>query len=183
MWLYSVVINALGDIGAAQALPEEVFTAMSARFATGQRAGEREDLARAFSTIAQGSGPQLPTAVLDALAAALAEDKNYRIRVHAIYALAYSNAYYPQAKSLLAAATGDSHRDVSNAAAHGLRIIDVNQTSMGFTDLDGKTRPISARCSKMCAPSSRSRRRRRRAMRPPPSNCGSDQPAREQKQR
>ena len=131
MWLYSVAISALGDIGAAQALPEEVFTAMNARFATGQRAGEREDLARAFSTIAQGSGPQLPTAVLDALAAALAEDKNYRIRVHAIYTLAYSNAYYPQAKSLLAAATGDSHRDVSNAAAHGLRIIDVNQLYAG----------------------------------------------------
>jgi hypothetical protein len=46
-WLYSTSINALRDIDAAQALPEEVFAAMNARFAAGKRAGERGDLARA----------------------------------------------------------------------------------------------------------------------------------------
>ncbi len=130
-WLYSAAINALGDIGAAQALPAMVFTAMNAHFAVGRRAGEREDLVRAFRTIAEGAGPQLPPAVLDALAAALADDKNYRIRVHAIYALAYSNAHYPLAKPLLATATRDPLRDVSNAAAHGVRIIDANQLYAG----------------------------------------------------
>jgi HEAT repeat protein len=130
-WLYSTAINALGEIGAAQALPGVVFTAMNARFAIGKRAGEREDLARAFRTVAKGMGPQLPLTVLDALAAALAEDKNYRIRVHAIYALAYSTAHYPLAKSLLATATRDPLRDVSNAAAHALRIIDANQLYAG----------------------------------------------------
>jgi HEAT repeat protein len=130
-WLYSTAINALGDIGAAQALPGEVFTAMNARFATGKRPGEREELARALRTIAKGAGPELPPAVLDALAAALAEDKNYRVRVHAIYALAYSNAHYPLAKPLLATAARDPLRNVSDAAAHALRIIDANQLYAG----------------------------------------------------
>ncbi len=46
-WLDSTSINALRDIDAAQALPEEVFAVMNARFAAGKRAGERGDLARA----------------------------------------------------------------------------------------------------------------------------------------
>jgi len=135
-WLYSTSINALGEIGAAQALPDEVLTEMNARFGKGKRAGEREDLARAFRTIAKGAGRQLPPAVLEALAAALAGDKNYRVRVHAIYALAYANAYYPLAEPFLVTATQDPVRDVSGAAAHGLRIVKANQLYAGREPMD-----------------------------------------------
>ncbi len=130
-WLYGNAIRALGEIGASQPLPEEVLTVMNTRFATGKRKGEREDLARAFRTIAKGAGTRLPAQVLVALAAALAQDKNHRVRVHAVYALAYANAYYPLAKPLLAAAEQDPVKDVSRAAAHALRIVEANQLYAG----------------------------------------------------
>lgn len=135
-WLHGNAIRALGDIGASQVLPDEVLTVMNTRFATGKQAGEREDLARAFRTMAKGAGTQLPARVLVALAAALAGDKNQRVRVHAIYALAYANAYYPLAKPLLAAAEQDQVEGVRRAAAHALRIVEVNQLYAGRAPME-----------------------------------------------
>lgn len=130
-WLYGNAIRALGEIGASQALPDEALTVMNTRFATGKRTGEREDLARAFRTIAKGAGTHLPAKVLVALAAALAEDKNHRVRVHAVYTLAYANAYYRLAKPLLAAAEQDPVEDVRRAAAHARHIVEANQLYAG----------------------------------------------------
>ncbi len=122
-WLTQRAIEALARIGAAQPLPDAVTTRLGDAFTDPRRRGQREDLARAFRTIAEGGG-QLPVAILDALAAALAADeKNTRIRVSAVYAIAYSKDHYPQAGTLLAAAERDSNRDVQRAAAHALRII------------------------------------------------------------
>ena len=122
-WLAPRAIDALARIGAAQPLPDAVTTRLGDAFADPRRRGQREDLARAFRTIAEGGG-QLPVAILDTLAAALAADeKNYRIRVSAVYAIAYSKDLYPQAGTLLDAAARDPQRDVQRAAAHALRII------------------------------------------------------------
>ena len=122
-WLTRGAIEALARIGAAQPLPDAVYTRLGDAFADPRRRGQREDLARAFRTIAE-SGGQLPVAILDALAAALAADeKNTRIRVSAVYAIAYSKDHYPQAGTLLDAAAHDPQRDVQGAAAHALRII------------------------------------------------------------
>ena len=122
-WLAPRAIEALARIGAAQPLPDAVYTRLGDGFADPRRRGRREDLARAFRTIAEGGG-QLPVAILDALAAALAADeKNTRIRVSAVYAIAHSRDHYPQAKTLLAEAARDPQRDVQRAAAHAERII------------------------------------------------------------
>jgi HEAT repeat protein len=122
-WLTQRAIEALARIGAAQPLPDAVTTRLGDAFTDPRRRGQREDLARAFRTIAEGGG-QLPVAILDALAAALAADeRNYRIRVNAVYAIAYSKDHYPQAGTLLDAAARDPQRDVQGAAAHALRII------------------------------------------------------------
>jgi hypothetical protein len=128
-WVYPAAAEALGAIGAAQALPGDVYTAMHAVFANSKRPGERENLSRAFAQIAAGQA--LPAPLLDALAAALAGDDNPSIRIQALYALAHASAYYPRSKELLAAATQDTRPDVQSAAAHGLRIIDTKQLYAG----------------------------------------------------
>jgi len=121
-WLAPRAIEALARIGAAQALPDAVTTRLGDAFADPRRLGQREDLARAFRTIAEGGQP-LPAAILDALAAALADEKNARVRVSAVYAIAYSKDHYPQAGTLLDAAARDPQRDVQRAAAHAERIL------------------------------------------------------------
>jgi HEAT repeat protein len=148
--LFPAAIEALGRIGAAQPLPEDLFTALQTRFAQGKREGEREDLARAFAAIAEGQ--KLPAPLLDALAAALAGERNYRIRVHAVYALARSIDHYPQARPLLAAANEDPHQNVRSAAAHAERIITAqklyaNRTPMAVA-LDASL-PVEARLQAM----------------------------------
>jgi hypothetical protein len=133
-WVYPSAAEALGAIGAAQALPGDVYTDMHAVFANAKRPGERENLARAFAQIA--AGQTLPAPILDALAAALEGERNERIRIQALYALAHASAYYPQSKELLAAATRDARADVSSAATHGLNIIEAKQ-------LDASRDPMS----------------------------------------
>jgi len=125
-WLYPRAIDALARIGAAQALPNPVYEALRAEFAAPRRPGQREDLARAFRTIAQGGG-RLPAPLLDDLAAALADEKLGRIRTELIYALAYSNPHYPRAQALLGETTTDPQLDVRQAAEHGLRIIEAER--------------------------------------------------------
>jgi len=86
-----------------------------------------QDLARAFETIAKGGG-RLPGPVLEALTKAVLEaERNARIRVHAVYALAHSAAHYPQAKAVLVEATRDGVQDVRRAAEHGLRIVEAER--------------------------------------------------------
>lgn len=125
-WVAPRAIAALAAIGAAQALPDAVLETLRAGFAAPRRPGEREDLARAFRSIAEGGG-RLPQALLDDLAGALAGEKLDRIRMQLIYALAYSSPHYPPAGPLLQEATRDPHRDVRGAAEHGLRIIQAEQ--------------------------------------------------------
>jgi HEAT repeat protein len=126
-WLYPRAIEALALIGAAQPLPEAVYARLRAAFETPRRDGEREDLARAFEAIAKGGG-RLPLPVLEALTKAVLEvERNTRIRVHAVYALAHSAAQYPQAKSVLSEATRDGVQDVRRAAEHGLRIVEAER--------------------------------------------------------
>lgn len=115
----------LALIGAAQALPGEVHAAMNAVFVNSRRPGERENLARAFAQIA--AGQMLPAPILDALAATLGGERNERIRIQVIDALAHASAYYPRSRDLLTAATQDAHPEVRSAATHGLRIIDTKQ--------------------------------------------------------
>jgi len=122
-WLYPRAIDALAAIGAAQPLPDPVYETLRREFAAPRRPGQREDLARAFRTIAQGGG-QLPAPLLDDLAAALTSETLNRIRVPLIYALAHSSPHYPRARALLAETTRDAQRDVARAAEHGLRIIE-----------------------------------------------------------
>jgi HEAT repeat protein len=121
-WVYPSAAEALGAIGAVQALPGEVHAAMLALFMNTGRPGERENLARAFVQIA--ATQTLPAPTLDELAAALESDRNDRIRAHALYALAHASAYYPRSKQLVMAATRDSHAQVSAAAMHGLHLIE-----------------------------------------------------------
>lgn len=125
-WVYPRAIDALAGIGAAQPLPEAVYQTLSAEFATPRRPGEREDLARAFETIAKGK-EGLPEGVLELLDKALASDSNSRIRVHAVYALAHSAQRYPQATRAMIDATQDGVADVRRAAEHGLRIIEAER--------------------------------------------------------
>jgi HEAT repeats len=125
--LYPRAIAALAGIGAAQPLPETVFATLRAAFEAPRRPGQREDLARAFETIAKGGG-RLPPPVLEALGKAFAEEpRNTRVRVHALYALAHSAAHYPQAKAVLVEATRDGVPDVRRAAEHGLRIVEAER--------------------------------------------------------
>jgi hypothetical protein len=121
-WVAPRAIDALAKIGAAQPLPDPVYAKLRSDFATPRRPGEREHLARAFRTIAQGGG-RLPVPLLDDLAAALAAEKLDRIRKQLIYALAYSSPHDPRAKALLAETAADPRRDIRSAAEHGLRII------------------------------------------------------------
>ena len=124
-WVYSPAAQALGQIGAAQGLPSPVYAVMNAQFTQPRRPGLREDLARAFVEIAKGRA--LPTETLDLLADALANEANERIRIHAIYALAYSADAYPPARDLLTGAAQDERRDVCAAAEHGLRLMEVQR--------------------------------------------------------
>lgn len=113
-WVYPSAAEALGAIGAAQALPGAVHAAMQALFVSTTRPGEPENLARAFAQIA--AGQTLPAPILDALAATLEGERNERIRIQALYALAHAHAYYPQSRALLTAATQDARADVRSAA-------------------------------------------------------------------
>jgi HEAT repeat protein len=124
--IYPRAIDALAAIGAAQPLPDAAYATLTAEFDAPPRAGAREDLARAFETIARGKG-RLPQPLLEALERALANDPNQRVRVHALYALAHSAARYPQAKMALIEATRDGVEDVRRAADNGLRIIEAER--------------------------------------------------------
>jgi len=124
-WMYARVAEALGRIGASQSLPAGVFATLNNEFATTQVAGLREDIARAFAEIANGGA--LPATTLELLAAALQEDRNERIRVQAVYALARGGVEYPPAGALLMAARADTHRDVRTAADSGLRILEAGR--------------------------------------------------------
>jgi hypothetical protein len=125
-WIYPRTATALGQIGAAQPLPDTVVTFMNMRFADPQRAGEREDLANAFAEIAKGRS--LPITTLDILTAAFANEPNRRIRKAILYALAYAPDDYPPAITLITAATSDPDPTVVSTAEHGLRIIEYNRT-------------------------------------------------------
>jgi len=126
-WLYPRAVDALAGIGAAQPLPDAVYAMLRGAFEAPRRDGEREDLSRAFETIAKGGG-RLPGPVLEALTKAVLEaERNTRIRVHAVYALAHSAAHYPRAKTVLVEATRDGVQDVRRAAAHGLRIVEAER--------------------------------------------------------
>jgi len=149
-WVIPAAIEALGRIGAAQPLPEDVFGVLHARFMQDKRDGEREDLARAFAAIA--AGQKLPVPVLDALAATLAGERNYRIRAHAVYALARSSAHYPQAQALLATASEDKDRHVRDAVAHSRRVAEAQQLFANRTPMQvalDTTLPVQARLQAM----------------------------------
>jgi HEAT repeat protein len=125
-WAYPRAATALGQIGAAQPLPNRVFAAMNARFTDPQHAGEREGLANAFAEIAKGR--LLPVTTLDILAAAFEDEPNHRIRKAILYALAYAADDYPPSITLIKAATSDRDRDVASTAESGLRIIEYDRT-------------------------------------------------------
>ena len=125
-WLYPQVAQALGQIGAAQALPGPVYDVMNAVFTNPERPGERENLARAFAAIAKGRA--LPEATVDLLIMALAQEDNARVRAQIIYALARGATDHPETKSLITAATEDAQRDVRSAAEHALRIMEGERT-------------------------------------------------------
>lgn len=128
-WVHDSAIEALGGIGAVQPMPGEVFGTMNAAFRRPDKSGIRERLAGAYTRIAEGRS--LPATTLDLLADALRHDRNDRIRVQAVYALAYAAADYPQARVLIAEAAHDARREVQEAAQHGLRIMDYRQTFAG----------------------------------------------------
>lgn len=125
-WAYPRTITALGQIGAAQPLPDTVFVFLNARFTAPERAGEREDIANALTEIAKGRS--LPIATLDILAAAFEAEPNHRIRSAILYALAYAAADYPPSVTVLTAATNDPDDNIVSAAENGLRIIEYNRT-------------------------------------------------------
>ena len=125
-WIYQRIATSLGQIGAAQPLPDSVFAAMNTRFANLQRPGEREDTANAFAEIAKGVG--LPRTTLDILAAAYDDEPNHRIRKAILYTLAYSAKDYPPSIQLITAATSDPDESIVTTAESGLRIIEYNRT-------------------------------------------------------
>ncbi len=125
-WVYPRAVTALGQIGAAQPLPDTVFAVMNARFTDPQHGGEREDLANAFAEIAKGR--HLPVTTLDILAAAFEDEPNGRIRKAILYALAYAADDYPPSITLITAATSDPNGDIASTAENGLRIIEYNRT-------------------------------------------------------
>jgi HEAT repeat protein len=126
-WAYPQTASALGQIGAAQPLPDTVFAVMNTRFTDSRRAGEREDLANAFAEIAKGRR-LLPVTTLDLLAAAFEAEPNRRIRKAILYALAYAADDYPPAITMITAATSDPDGDIVRTAESGLRIIEYNRT-------------------------------------------------------
>jgi HEAT repeat protein len=136
-WAYPRAATALGQIGAAQALPNTVFAVMNARFTEPQYVGEREDLANAFAEIAKG-GP-LPVTTLDILAAAFNDEPNRRIRKAILNALANSAEDYPPSITLITAATSDPDGDIATTAESGLRIIEYNRTLAGKDPLSVAT--------------------------------------------
>ena len=126
-WAYPRTAEALGQIGAAQPLPDTVFAFMNTRFTDPQRAGERENLAHAFAEIAKGRR-LLPVTTLDLLAAAFEAEPNRRIRKAILYALAYVADDYPPAIIVITVATSDPDGDIASIAESGLRIIEYNRT-------------------------------------------------------
>jgi HEAT repeat protein len=125
-WMYPRAATALGQIGAAQPLPDLVFAVMNTRFADPQRDGEREDMANAFAEIAKGE--PLPVATLDMLADAFEDEPNHRIHKAILYTLAYAAADYPRAITVITAATHDPDENIVATAQSGLRIIEYNRT-------------------------------------------------------
>ncbi len=123
-WMYPIAAQALGRIGAAQPLPATVFDRLNTVFSTTEIPGLREELSRTFTTIAKGR--TLPATTLELLADALDNERNYRIRIQAVYALAHTGAAYPRASELITAAREDNHRDVRSAADSGLRIMEAH---------------------------------------------------------
>jgi HEAT repeat protein len=125
-WIYSRAATALGQIGAAQPLPDTVFAVMNSRFTDPQYPGERQDLANAFAEIAKGSS--LPIATLDILAAEFVDEPNHHVRQAILYALAYAPDDYPPSIAVITAATNDPDPSVVSAAENGLRVIEYNRT-------------------------------------------------------
>ena len=123
-WLYVRAAEALGRIGAAQPLPAAVFDRVNTVFSTTEVPGLREELSRTFAGIA--GGQRLPAATLELLADALVHERNYRIRVQAVYALAHAGADYPRARELIMAVREDADREVRDAAAGGLGIMEAD---------------------------------------------------------
>ena len=128
-YIYPRAVTVLGQIGAAQRLPNSVIAFMNKRFTDPQRDGQREDLANAFKEIAEGVG--LPMTTLEILVAAFDDEPNRRIRIAILYALAHSAGDYPSSLVVITAATGDSDQDIVNAAESGLRIVEYNKTLAG----------------------------------------------------
>ena len=130
-WLYPRIVKALGQVGAAQPLPDPVFTIINMLFTNPVREGERENLANAFTEIAKGG--RLPGSTLDIIAAAVESEPNRLIRIALIYALAHAAAAYPPSNELLTRLTSDPEPNIVQAAEHGLRIIEGNRL---FADKD-----------------------------------------------
>jgi HEAT repeat protein len=128
-WMYARAAEALGRIGTAQPLPGAVFDQLNTVFSTTKVPGLREELSRAFATISRGQ--RLPDATLELFADSLDHERNKRIRVQAVYALAHAGADYPRARELIMAAREDADREVRNAAAGGLSIMDANALYAG----------------------------------------------------
>ncbi len=124
--LYWQVPKVLGQVGAAQPLPDTVFTAMNMLFTNPERPRERQNLASAFTEIAKGQ--DLPVTTLDILADAFASEPNRSIRNAILYSLAYSAAHYPPSITVITAAISDPDQDVANVAESGLRIIEYQRT-------------------------------------------------------
>ena len=146
VWLYSRSATTLGQVGAAQPLPDGVFAIMNARFAEPVHPGEREFMANAFAEIARGQ--VLPVTTLDILADAFESEPNHRIRKSIIFALAHSAAAYPRAVTVITAATSDPDENTAKIAENGLRIIEYERT---FADRDplllamDTTKPVATR--------------------------------------
>ena len=124
-WLYPRAATTLGQIGAAQPLPNTVVALMNSLFLDPVRPGEREYLADAFTEIAKGR--LLPFSTLEILAAAFEAESNRRIRIAILFALAHMAAEYPPTTDVLTGAAGDPDGDIVRAAEHGLRIVEANR--------------------------------------------------------
>lgn len=118
--------EALGQIGAAQALSSPAFDMLNALFANAHGHTERENLARALAEIAKRDG--LPAATVDVLVKTLVQEESPRIRAKIIYALAYVAADHLEPEPLIVAATDDADRNVRSAAENALRIIEHERT-------------------------------------------------------
>ncbi|MFT4564965.1 MAG: HEAT repeat protein [Gammaproteobacteria bacterium] len=133
-WLHSRVSRTLGQIGARQALPNEMFEQLNSFVKDPENEIRNNPAVGALSEI--GATSALPIASLEILADVFETDSNLYVRIAIIKALANNVAGFARSVELIRTATNSTDRQLVSAAEVALRGIESDNTFRGREPLE-----------------------------------------------